>query len=100
MKMAMPPSRHEPSGRNVVSTPARWILRVGVGLGIAYNTFSYIYRQLAGVVWDCPQCGATGAVVLRRRRSEYWFYCTGCRTRLYYFYTPDAEALAAELGAG
>ena len=73
-------------------------MRIGFGLGVAYNTPWYFYKQLTGVVWNCPDCGTEAVVVMRRRRHiNYWFYCKNTKNALYNFYTPDAENLVQQL---
>ena len=93
--MAFPPSREEPPNRREEATK-RWYSRVGFSLVVSYGGPVYLYSQLGGVHWDCPACERTASVVLRRRRRNYlWFFCTGCRRRLYRFVPDDGYDVVA-----
>ena len=59
------------------------------------------YRDLEGVVWDCPDCGTSGSMVLRTTNASfrrYWFRCGHCRREREVDPT-IAENLAIALGA-
>jgi hypothetical protein len=56
------------------------------------------YRELEGVVWDCPDCGTAGALLLRfKRLGRYTFRCRSCHRKTQ-FSEIKADRLAVALG--
>ena len=70
----------EPVGRALTGAPLRWRLHAMFVLS-GFIPLDF-YRELEGVVWDCPDCGTAGALALRFRRFEgYTFRCRNCRRK-------------------
>ena len=89
----------EPSGRTLTGAALRWRHRLRfVFAGWFLLEF---YRDLEGVVWDCPDCGTSGSMILRTTNASfrrYWFRCGHCRREREVDPT-IAENLAIALGA-
>jgi hypothetical protein len=69
----------EPSGRTLTDAALRW--RHRVRFAFAGWVPLELFRDLEGVVWNCPDCGTSGALVLRTRHTpfrRYWFRCGHC----------------------
>ena len=89
----------EPSGRTLTGAALRW--RTHVRFVFAGWFLLEFYRDLEGVVWDCPDCGTSGSMILRTTNASfrrYWFRCGHCRREREVDPT-IAENLAIELGA-
>jgi hypothetical protein len=69
----------EPSERAVSGAPA-WKKRYGFEFFPGYSAPIYVYKDLQGVSWTCPNCNQN-AVLLRYRVSNerYTFCCTSCK---------------------
>jgi len=85
----------EPAGRTLTGVPLRWHLHPTFEPDFIPLGF---YRELEGVVWDCPDCGTADALVLRHKRpGGYAVRCRSChRTTLFNGIT--ADELAVSLG--
>ena len=85
----------EPGGRALTGAPLRWRLHPTFEPDFIPLGF---YRELEGVVWDCPDCGTAGALTLRYKRFEgYAFRCRSCRRKT--LFSPiKADRLAVSLG--
>ncbi len=90
----------EPAGRALTGTPLRWRLHARFVLA-GFIPIEF-YRELEGLVWDCPDCGTAGALVLQHKRpGGYAVRCRSChRTTLFNGITADhlAVALGVPLG--
>jgi len=89
----------EASGRTFTDAALRW--RHHVRFAFAGWVPLAMFRDLEGVVWDCPDCGTSGSLVLRTRHTPYrayWFRCGRCHREREVDPT-IAENLAIALGA-
>ena len=85
----------EPVGRALTGASLRWRLHAMFEPDFIPLGF---YRELEGVVWDCPDCGTAGALVLRFKRfGGYTFRCRNCRRKTE-FNGIRADQLAVALG--
>ena len=85
----------EPAGRALTGAPLRWRLHAMFEPDFIPLGF---YRELEGVVWDCPDCGTAGALVLRfKRPGGYAFRCRSCRRKTM-FSVIEADEIAVALG--
>ena len=85
----------EPGGRTLTGAPLRWRLHAMFEPDFIPLGF---YRELEGVVWDCPDCGTVGSLALRYKRFEgYAFRCRSCRRKT--LFSPfKADRIAVALG--
>ena len=89
----------EPPGRTMTDAALRW--RHRVRFAFAGWVPLAMFRDLEGVVWNCPDCGTSGSLFLRTRHTpfrRYWFRCGHCH-REREVDPSIAEKLASELGA-
>jgi len=86
----------EPAGRRLTGEPLRWRRHLKPEWDfIPVGSF----RELDGVAWDCADCGATGALVLRAMRyHRYVLRCGNCH-RQTELNGIVAEQIAVALGA-
>lgn len=73
----------EPSERTLTGDAVRWRSRVRFAFA-GWIPLAY-FRDLEGVVWDCPSCGTSGSLILRTRHTpyrRYWFRCGHCHRQL------------------
>ena len=90
------PLEVEPAGRALTGAPLRWRLHPMFEPGFIPLGF---YRELEGLVWDCPDCGTAGALVLRFKRIyDYEFRCRNCRRKTQ-FSVIEGDRLGIALGA-
>lgn len=86
----------EPAGRALTGVPLRWRLHARFVLA-GFIPIEF-YRELEGVVWDCPDCGTAGALALRYKRpGGYAVRCRSCH-RATLFNGITADRLAVALG--
>ena len=86
------PTETEPAGRSSSGATVSWKVHVALDFLATFFSPFCVYRELGGLSWQCPDFHSEHTVSLRRRLSQYWFFCHHCGWAVVYF-AVDAQQL-------